>query len=309
MAKRLLQQSATSPSIRPRLGLVCQTSTSECRFRIITRSRFLSLTQAEQEKELTELYWDNLRRLHWTLTYCHAHGIAMYRAPSDLFPMSDDVVGRAVLDSIAASLGSIGRRAERLGIRIVLHPDQFVVLNSESSTVVQNSIEILSKQARWFDLLGLPRSSWAAINIHGGKIGRGKEIVEVIHSLPENIRSRLTLENDERAYGATDILGLCRQAGVPMMFDPHHHVVKEKLETYNDPSIAHFTQVAATTWPHPAWQIVHLSNGLESFCDPRHSHLISTVPDAFKAVPWIEVEAKGKELAIEKLRLDHPYLQ
>jgi hypothetical protein len=34
------------------------------------------------------------------------------------------------------------------------------------------------------------------------------------------VRSRLTLENDGHAYGAAEVLAVCRAAGVPMVFDP-----------------------------------------------------------------------------------------
>ena len=62
------------------------------------------------------------------------------------------------------------------------------------------------------------------------------------------------------------------------------------------------TGEARSTWPDPSWQMVHLSNGLESFSDARHSDLIADVPAAYRDVPWIEVEAKGKECAIAGLR-------
>ena len=46
---------------------------------------------------------------------------------------------------------------------------------------------------------------------------------------------------------------------------------------------------------------MHISNGREHFGDRQHSDLISTMPEIFRRAPWIEVEAKHKELALEKL--------
>ena len=83
------------------------------------------------------------------------------------------------------------------------------------------------------------------------------------------------LENDERAYGALEILEVCRAAGVAMVFDAHHHIVHEKLDSYDDPSIGEMLALARATWPAPEWQMVHISNGRESFNDPRHSDLIT----------------------------------
>jgi UV DNA damage endonuclease len=187
-----------------------------------------------------------------------------------------------------------------------MHPDQFVVLNSESPSVVATSVMILAKHALALDLMGLPRSTWSTLIIHGGKAGRQAQLLETIAALPGAVRSRLSLENDEHAYGADEILDVCRQAGVPMVFDNLHHVVKHGLDRYDHPSVARAVRSARDTWPHPDWQLVHLSNGLEHFRDPRHSHLIEAVPRAYARVPWIEVEAKGKEEAIAALRRAWP---
>ena len=292
--------------LRPRLGLVCITSSDECRFRTITRSRFLSLPEDDRRAALERVYWENLDRLHWTLGFCARRGIGLYRVTSALFPLSDEPPGGDVLSGMAAMLSSFGRRAGRLGIRVLMHPDQFVVLNSESAAVAATSRVILEKHARAFDLLGLPRSTWAAVIIHGGKSGRADELVDAVRSLPEGVRSRLVLENDEYAFGAAEILDVCRRAGVPMVFDAHHHVIKEKLASYEHPSVAAMVKAARATWPDPAWQVVHLSNGKDGFLDRQHSDFIASVPSAYAAAPWIEVEARGKEMAIERLRADWP---
>lgn len=294
------------PKSRPALGLVCITSSEECRFRSVTRARVLAMTPGQQWLTLLQLYWENLQRLHGTLTYCHRKAIRLYRATSALFPLSDAPVGAAALESLSANLASVGRRAERLGIRVVLHPDQFVVLNSESPKVVQTSKLIMAKHGRAFDLLGLPRSTWSAMILHGGKSGRADELVETIRALPDDARTRLVLENDEYAYGAADILDICRRAGVPMVFDAHHHVIKEGLADYEHPSVRRFTAAARDTWSDPGWQMVHLSNGKDGVADRNHSEFITAFPSAFADVPWIEVEARGKEIAIERLRRDWP---
>lgn len=292
----------------PNLGLVCLTHSNQCRYRTITRTRYLSLEPRCRAEALHELYWDNLNRLRWALFFCARRRIRLYRVTSNLFPMSDEPAGRRVLQSMGALLYSVGRLARRLDVRVMIHPDQFVVLNSVSPKVVRASLAILARHALAFDLMGLPRSPWAMILLHGGKSGRADELTQAIRALPPSARRRLALENDERAYSASQIHEICRAAGVPMVFDCHHHVVKEKLDSYEHPSIAEMTRAARTTWPDPDWQVVHLSNGLDSFGDPRHSFLIRQFPSAFAHIPWIEVEAKGKELAIEQLRQQWPAL-
>jgi UV DNA damage endonuclease len=268
----------------------------------LTRKRLLQLEPAEQARVLRELYADNLARLDGALTFCLARGLRLYRMTSGLFPFADDAAGTDVLDEFADEAARIGERALALGIRLVLHPDQFVVLSSDTPQVIANSVKILEMHARVMDLLKQPRSSWALMEIHGGKAGRAERLVETVAALPENVRTRIAFENDEYAYSAAEILDVCRRARVPMVFDAHHHVVREKLDSYEHRSVAEMLGAARETWPVPEWQLVHISNGREHFADRHHSDFISAMPEAFRRVEWIEVEAKLKEVAIERLQ-------
>jgi len=288
----------------PQLGLVCITVSDAVRYRALTRKRLLQFDDAEQKRMLRELYADNLARFDRALDYCHAQDIRLYRLTSALFPFADDPAGADVLEELGEAAGRAGRRALDLGVRVVLHPDQFVVLSSDSPQVLVNSLKILETHARILDLLEQPRSPWALMEIHGGKGDRIERLIEVTRALPEAIRSRIAFENDEYTYSATQILEVCRGAGVPMVFDAHHHIVREKLDSYDHPSVTETFWAARETWPVAEWQLVHISNGRERFSDRQHSDVIWTMPSAFRHAPWIEVEAKHKELAIEKLRAE-----
>jgi UV DNA damage endonuclease len=151
-------------------------------------------------------------------------------------------------------------------------------------------------------LLGLPRSPWSLMNIHGGKSQRSAELIKVISELPAEIKNRLTLENDEYAYSSEEILAVCEQTGIPMVFDAHHQICHEKLDSYDDPSVAAMLYAARETWANPDWQLVHISNGETAFKDRKHSNLITAMPQVYHQAPWIEVEAKHKEEAIAHLR-------
>ncbi|MDZ8054384.1 MAG: UV DNA damage repair endonuclease UvsE [Aulosira sp. ZfuVER01] len=288
----------------PELGLVCITFDKQVRFRTMTRTRYLKLTPEQRESALRELYQSNLQCLDGALSFCEKNKIRLYRMSSALFPLSDmeDEVGANILEEMSTDLAKIGQRSQALNIRMVLHPDQFVVLSSDSPQVLQTSIKILERHARTLDLLGLPRSPWSLMNIHGGKSQRTEQLVKVISELPEAIKSRLTFENDEYAYSASEILAVCQQAGVPMVFDAHHHICHENLDSYDDPSVAEMFYAARETWENPDWQLVHISNGDTAFKDRKHSDMITAMPSVYYQAPWIEVEAKHKEVAIANLR-------
>ncbi|BAT56006.1 putative UV damage endonuclease [Nostoc sp. NIES-3756] len=289
---------------QPELGLVCITFDKQVRFRTMTRTRYLQLSFSERESGLRGIYLHNLQRLHDALTFCQNNNIRLYRIPSGVFPLSDmeDQIGAKILEEIIADLGQIGIRAQYLNIRMVLHPDQFVVLSSDSAEVVKNSIKILEDHAHIFDLLGLPRSPWSLMNIHGGKSQRSEQLIKVIANLPENIKNRLTLENDEYAYSAEEIFTVCQQAQIPLVFDAHHHICHENLDSYDHPSVTAMFNAARETWANPQWQLVHISNGEQAFKDRKHSNLITDMPSIYRQAPWIEVEAKQKEAAIAHLR-------
>lgn len=288
----------------PHYGLVCLTVGPELRFRTVTLSRFRSLGPRARGEKLLEIYRENIRVLHSAAGFCAARGIRLYRMSSSLFPMLDlegDDTGAAVLAGLAGELRAAGAAFRAAGIRVLMHPEQFIVLNSDRPEVRASSLRALQSHARVMDGLELERSTWNLLLLHGGKGGRGAELQALIPDLPDNVRLRLGLENDERAYGPADLLPVCEATGTPLVFDAHHHVVRERLPDQEHPSVRAWVLAARRTWHPPEWQLVHLSNGLEGPHDRRHSHLIAQVPRAYADVPWIEVEAKGKEEAVAAL--------
>ena len=290
----------------PQLGLVCITSSDALRYRTITRKRLLALGSDKGRQELLRVYEANLATLGRVPGYCRELGTRLYRIPSFLFPFADEPIGIELLQDLGEGLAAVGEQFRADDIRVVMHPDQFVVLNSESASTVANSVKVLEMHARILDALGWRPDSWTAVEIHGGKGGRAAELVAAIAALPAPVRRRLVLENDERAYGAAQMLAICKDADVAMVFDAHHHVCFEKLDSFEHPTVAAMTAAAATTWPDPSWQLCHISNGRDGFRDRRHSDEIAVMPSAYARVPWIEIEAKAKELAI--LRLQREWL-
>lgn len=286
----------------PHLGLVCITNSKDIRYRTVTRTRLHAQSPDAQRKTLDDIYRDNIQTFDAAMRYCERAGIALYRLPSSIFPFADTPEGLDILRTLAPSLARSGKRALEAGIRLVMHPDQFVVLSSDSPQVVANSITILQMHADIMDLLEQPRSSWALLEIHGGKANRADALIKCIAALPDAIRCRLGLENDEYAYSAAEIHAICMASGVPMVFDAHHHIVHEDLPSYDHPSVEEMLVKARATWADPAQQLVHISNGKTGFNDRQHADLIDTMPACYAQAPWIEIEAKSKEDAIDGLR-------
>ncbi len=287
---------------KPELGLVCITHGDEVRYKTTTRKQLFKFDESAQREKLRELYAENLSRLGKAIEYCSANNIKLYRMTSGLFPFSDEPMGLEILHEFTTKLAATGRHATKKGIRLVLHPDQFCVLSSDSPDVIKNSVKILTMHATVMDLLEQPRSEWALMNIHGGKSDRIEKLIESIGNLPDGIKSRVTFENDEHAYTSAQILEVCQRAGVPFVFDAHHHICAEGLDSYEHESVKEMFWAARETWKNPEWQLVHISNGRDRFQDRVHADVVWDMPSVFKHAGWIEVEAKQKEFAIGKLK-------
>ena len=285
----------------PAYGLVCMTLGPELRFRTITLKRYRMLDVSERYAALLDLYSANTAKLTEAAAYCAQRGIRLFRMSAALYPMLDlvdDPTGKAVLDELAPQLAAAGQAFKAAGIRVLIHPDQYIVLNSDRPEVRQSSLHQFVTHADVLDRLGFERSPYNAMILHGGKGGRGDVLAEVIADLPDAARSRLALENDEHIYSPAELLPICQATGTPLVFDAHHHVVHDKLANQEDASVRQWVLSARATWTPPSLQVVHLSNGIAGPQDRRHSHLIADLPSAYFDVPWIEVEAKGKEEAV-----------
>jgi UV DNA damage repair endonuclease len=114
------------PSDSPNLGLVCITIGDQVRYRTITRKRLLQFTEPEQQEILRELYQSNIERLQGALQFCADHSIHLYRFPTNLFPFADTPLGAAVLSEFSDSLRQVGQRSTQAGIRLLVHPEQFI---------------------------------------------------------------------------------------------------------------------------------------------------------------------------------------
>jgi UV DNA damage endonuclease len=278
------------------LGLVCLTSPA-CSTRIAYRTlRRASVSIAA----LVPIYLANIATLRAALTYCTTVlRTRLYRMPCGLLPWldSDGATGDAAREAFAVAAPHLrAAMAEFPDMRVTCHPDQFCVLSSDRSDVVAASVRMLEAESLVMDTLGLPRSPWAGINIHGGKGDRLAQLRRAVDALSEAVRSRLTLENDERAYSVPDLCSV----GVPVVFDAHHETVRSRC-AINAPHLQEHAALALRTWPCPSLALAHLSNGATGIHDRRHSDLIGYAFPALRDYGWIDVEAKGKEWAVAAL--------
>ncbi len=269
----------------------------------------LRLTKEERLGRLGELCQANASALLESLQFCASHNIGAFRVNSQILPLKthpdvgyevDDLPGGAAIVSCFKKCGFFARESN---VRLSFHPDQFVVLNSPNPTTLANSVAELDYQAEVATWIGAD-----TLNIHGGgaygdKPGALKTLRKSIESLDEPVRSRLTLENDDKIYTPAELLPVCADTGTPLVYDAHHHrCLPDGL------SIAQATERARRTWK--AEPLFHISSPLEGWDGPkpeRHHDYINCADFPEEWLGWpltVEVEAKAKELAVARLRDD-----
>jgi UV DNA damage endonuclease len=290
-----------------RLGLCCQFAREPIKFRTTTATAVLRLSRRERLARLAELCRGNAEALWTSLQFCEIHGIGAFRINSQILPVkTHPTAGYEVTElpdsaAIIARFRECGAFAREQNLRLSFHPDQFVVLNSPNPKTLAHSLAELDYQAEVAEWVGAD-----TINIHGGgaygdKAGALRALSKNIKGLPKRVRSRLTLENDDKVYTPLDLLPVCADTGVPLVYDVHHH------RCYPDGStVEATTQAARETWGRRE-PVFHISSPLEGWHGPkpeRHHDYIDAADFPTEWLGWpltVEVEAKAKELAVVRL--------
>lgn len=266
----------------------------------------LRLGKKDRLNKLAGLCLTNAEALMASLQFCAAHGIGAFRVNSQILPVKthpeagyrvEELPGGA---EIIARFQACGAFAQAQGLRLSFHPDQFVVLNSPNAKTLLHSLAELSYQAEVSAWIGAD-----TINVHGGgAYGEKASALQTLRAsilrLPDFIRSRLTLENDDKVYTPSDLLPVCGDTGVPLVYDVHHHrCLPDGL------TIAEATAAARKTWNREP--LFHISSPIEGWDGPKperhHDYIaLSDFPADWRGFPLtVEVEAKAKELAVLKL--------
>jgi UV DNA damage endonuclease len=180
----------------------------------------------------SQLSLANVLDLERIIDWNEANGIKFYRITSDLFPWASihGISNMPDYQQIREVLKRCGDKAKKYGQRITCHPGPFNKLTSPKEHVVQNTITDLELHGEVFDMMGLPRTPWAKINIHVGAHYNDKRMAvdnfcNNFKRLSPAVQSRLTVENDDKAslYSTRELYEVHERIGIPIVFDYHHH--------------------------------------------------------------------------------------
>jgi UV DNA damage endonuclease len=224
-----------------KIGYACINLSLRCR-----SSRTFRL-KSYSTRRMEETVGGNLSCLREQLGYNLEHGIMYFRISSDLVPFaSHTICDYPWQRAFKGEFMEIGRFIGKHAMRVTMHPDQFILINSPDEGIHARSVKELIYHAGVLDLMGLDATH--KIQIHVGGVYGDKEasmarFAARYRVLPTRVRKRLVIENDERSYSLGDCVAVHAMTGVPIVFDTLHHSANNRGE-----KVKKAMGMAASTW-------------------------------------------------------------
>jgi UV DNA damage endonuclease len=270
----------------------------------MTASRFAQLGRQAGLNRLADIYVNNLCNLRSLISYCAQNNWNL-RISSDLLPLytlpelNCDLLDFPKVDYILDLFEENAKLIKQYKMRVSMHPDQFVVPASANPDVRAKSIKELEYHGLILDLLDVPQSYLAPLNIHmnfykGDHAAIIGYFTESYAKLSHSVKNRLVLECEDKpnSWSVQELLQINQNLGIPITFDCLHH--------FNNPkglSALEAFDLCKKTWPvqpwfHYSW---HRDDSLTA-----HADFCSDFPDFFNDDVTLDFEFKMKDLAIKK---------
>ena len=251
--------------------------------------------------------------------------VRMYRLSSDFVPYAthpDLPQFHGQVAECRAELAALGALARERGIRLSLHPSQYVLLSALDDAINRKGIADLDAQAELLDAMEQGPEAVVVLHLggaYGDKDAAIRRFIDNVPRLSESARRRLVVENDETLYTVQDCLRVHEATGQRLIFDHQHHLLNPGTLSLGDACRA-----ALSTWPAGVMPKVHFSSPkLDSRTVKRGGKEVPAAPllsqHADYVHPWefgaflqemdgapfdVMLEAKMKDAALCKLRDD-----
>jgi UV DNA damage endonuclease len=190
------------------------------------------------EKRFNETVKNNLNHLLKILKFNLSNNILFFRLSSDIIPFASHPICKINWDYIfKTELNEIGEFIKKNNMRISMHPDQFVILNSKNEKIIENSVRELQYHSKVLESMNLLYN--AKIQIHIGGVYDDKKtskerFIKTFMKLEENLKKRIIIENDDRSYALKDCLNVSEETRIPIVFDTLHHECLNNNETIQE---------------------------------------------------------------------------
>ena len=260
----------------------------------------------------SELALQNAQDLYKILQWNLDNDIYFYRLSSDIVPWASEYAMEELPDyeQILEACQAAGNFARQHNMRLTSHPGPFNKLASPKERVFQLTYKDLKVHGDLFDMIGLPRTPYAKLNIHVGAAYGDKPFAldnfcRNFERLPESVRSRLTVENDDKVslYSTQELYeGVYKRIGIPIVFDYHHHMLHPGDQTEQEA-----LELALSTWDDIKPVVHYAESRSVEYNNPKikpqaHSDYVINEFDDYGNSFDVMIEAKHKELALLRYR-------
>ncbi|ETS63171.1 hypothetical protein PaG_02951 [Moesziomyces aphidis] len=290
-----------------RLGYACLNTVLRWQDPPIFSSRTARIKTMDEQgpdyiKELGRL---NARDMIPMILWNEENNIKFMRLSSEVFPFASHEKYGYSLKYAEKELRAAGDLAKKLGHRLTMHPGQFTQLGSNRPEVIEASIRDLTSHCEMLDLMGMGKDSVMIIH-GGGTFGDREATLQRMHDtyttrLSQNVKDRLVLENDEMAWSAEELLPLCKELDIPMVFDFHHDLLRPSSRPPSEllPEIQAIWHKKGIT---PKYHLSEPRPGSTNLRERRaHSDRCGFLPPDLPADAHLMIEAKDKEQAVLEL--------
>jgi len=196
----------------------------------VTYTTYKALNDDDARRaRLARVSRSNIENTLRILKYNYALNIEVYRLTSKLIPLAthSELIGWEYSTEFRDEFKGLGEYIKSKDLRISAHPDHFTILNPIKTEVLEASIRDLDYHVNLFESLGLYDYRYKLVLHVGGVYGDKEKAIERFKQnfirLPDRIRKRIILENDDKSYTAADVLSICEELHIPMVLDVHHH--------------------------------------------------------------------------------------
>ena len=289
-----------------RLGYACINAT--LKDKTTNRAIRLKTFQKNGLSLVSSLALQNVKDLIDIVEWNEKNDIKFFRLSSNIFPWQSQYELEELQDyeEIVKTLKYIGHLVKKYDHRITTHPGPFNVLASPNKDVVDRTIRELRDHAIIMDIMGLTNTPYNKINIHvGGTYGNKEKALDTwcqnFQLLPDNVKSRLTIENDdkENSFNVKDLMFIHNNVGIPIVFDYHHHKFNTGSLSEQDAF-----ELAHSTWKDivPAF---HVSEPRDNRNPRAHHDFILNKINTYNRRVDLMLECKKKDIALLKYRELH----
>ncbi|KAL5533593.1 hypothetical protein ACEPAG_53 [Sanghuangporus baumii] len=297
-------ENVLSTTFKGRLGYACLNTMLRKYSTPVFCSRTCRLaTIAELGMEhVQSLGLQNIRDLHTLVKWNVQNGIYFMRMSSEMFPFASHPEHGYDLSFADADLKAVGETARELGVRLTSHPGQFTQLGSPREVVVRNAVRDLQYHCEMMDRMGLDQDSVMIIHM-GGTFGDKAATLERFKEnysklLSDNTKRRLVLENDELCYNVDDLLPICKELNIPLVFDYHHDWIYPSSRPPRE-LIPEINQLWYDKGIKPKQHLSEPRPGAVSVMEKRaHSDRVKALPEGLPDDMDLMLECKDKEQAV-----------